>query len=92
MDGLGLEGDVEVQGLRILHRTTVKGMQDFAPPFGLPLVLDLATLEESVVNRESGVLVQGEVGFQWDPHRELKNMADDWQSLYTEPIDMMWLK
>ena len=55
-------------------------------------MLDLATLEESVVNRESGVLVQGEVGFQWDPHRELKNMADDWQSLYTEPIDMMWLK
>ena len=59
------------QGLRILHRTTVKGMIDFDPPpkFGLPPTIN-------VYGRNpfgSGVFIGGGLGFRWDPNIRMQN-------------------
>eukprot|EP00802_Teleaulax_amphioxeia_P010643 Tamp_10671.p2 GENE.Tamp_10671~~Tamp_10671.p2 ORF type:complete len:448 (+),score=90.14 Tamp_10671:97-1440(+) len=59
------------QGLRILHRTTVKGMIDFDPPpkFGLPPTIN-------VYGRNpfgSGVFIGGGLGFRWDPSIRMQN-------------------
>jgi taurine dioxygenase len=60
---------VEKQGLRIMHRSTVRGVQDFAPGFGLPLFYD--------INRPSplgeGVWQPGGVGFRWDDDIPMQN-------------------
>lgn len=59
----------EKQGLRILHRSTVKGKQNFAPHFGLPQFFDL--------NRPnpfgSGVWKVGGIGFRWDDGIPMRN-------------------
>jgi len=59
----------EKQGLRILHRSTVRGMQSFAPHFDLPQFFDL--------NRPnpfgSGVWKRGGIGFRWDDGIPMQN-------------------
>jgi len=59
----------EKQGLRILHRSTVRGMQNFAPHFDLPQFFDL--------NRPnpfgSGVWKRGGIGFRWDDGIPMQN-------------------
>mmetsp|Transcript_103642 Transcript_103642/g.167138 ORF Transcript_103642/g.167138 Transcript_103642/m.167138 type:complete len:342 (-) Transcript_103642:352-1377(-) len=59
------------QGLRILHRTTVKGMIDFDPPekFGLPPQIDI----QSKNPFGSGVFIGGGLGFRWDPSIRMQN-------------------
>jgi len=57
------------QGLRILHRTTVKAMRPFLPPFGLPPALDITAR----CPFKKGVWVAGGVGFRWDPAMRLQN-------------------
>ena len=78
-----------VEGLRILHRSTVKAMQPFVADH-LPAVFNLELKLECELQGDSGVLVTGEVGFQWT-NEKLKNMADDWRSLYDEELKMDWL-
>ncbi|GGD73091.1 TauD/TfdA dioxygenase family protein [Lacimicrobium alkaliphilum] len=59
----------EEQGLRILHRSTVRGVQDLAPDFGLPQFLD--------IHRPGpfgeGVWQFGGVGFRWDDGIPMQN-------------------
>jgi taurine dioxygenase len=59
----------EDQGLRILHRSTVRGTQDLAPGFGLPLHVDIAG--PSPIG--DGVWQAGGVGFRWDDARPMRN-------------------
>ena len=57
------------QGLRVMHRSTVRGVQDLAPGFGLPLQLD-------IVNPGpfgEGVWQYGGVGFRWDDGIRMQN-------------------
>jgi taurine dioxygenase len=58
-----------VQGLRILHRTTVKATQDFAPSFGLPQFME--------INGPSpfgkGVWQGGGIGFRWNEGIHMQN-------------------
>jgi len=60
---------VEEQGLRIMHRSTVKGVQDLAPNHGLPQFID--------INGPSpfgkGVWQRGGVGFRWDDEVPMRN-------------------
>jgi len=59
----------EEQGLRIMHRSTVRGVQEFPPAFGLPMYLDIrspSTLGE-------GVWQHGGVGFRWDDDIPMQN-------------------
>jgi len=66
--------DPRKQGLRILHRTTIKAPQDFLPGFGLPDTATRALLtramEESCGN---GVFVSGGLGFRWDASIRMQN-------------------
>lgn len=59
----------EKQGLRIMHRSTVRGVQDFAPHFGLPQSFD--------INGSSpfgkGVWQGGGIGFRWDDGIPMQN-------------------
>lgn len=59
----------EQQGLRIMHRSTVRGVQDFTPHFGLPMVFD--------INGPSpfgdGVWHGGGIGFRWDDGIPMRN-------------------
>lgn len=57
--------DPETQGLRILHRTTVKAMKPFLPGFGLPPVVDIHGPRPRQFAQ--GVWCGGDVGFCWDP-------------------------
>lgn len=59
----------EDQGLRIMHRSTVKGMQNFTPDFGLPSVLDI----NGSSPYGNGVWQGGGVGFRWDDGIPMKN-------------------
>mmetsp|Transcript_34593 Transcript_34593/g.67727 ORF Transcript_34593/g.67727 Transcript_34593/m.67727 type:complete len:360 (+) Transcript_34593:153-1232(+) len=59
----------EQQGLRILHRTTVKGMINFTPPFGLPPVLDI--MGRNPLGQ--GVWEGGGTGFVWKEGIRLQN-------------------
>ena len=59
----------EQQGLRIMHRSTVKGTQDLKPDFGLPLRADIygpSPLGE-------GVWQAGGLGFRWDAAIPMQN-------------------
>merc|ERR1711953_681506 len=59
---------VSKQGLRILHRTTVKAMQPFLPGFGLPPIATRELLMDAMEEaRGKGVFVAGGLGFRWDP-------------------------
>ncbi|PLW83858.1 taurine dioxygenase [Kineobactrum sediminis] len=59
----------EKQGLRIMHRSTVRGVKDFAPGFGLPLVLDI----NGPNPLGNGVWQSGGVGFRWDDGIPMQN-------------------
>lgn len=60
---------VDQQGLRIMHRSTVRGIHDLAPGFGLPLHVN--------INRENpfgrGVWQGGGIGFRWDDAIRMRN-------------------
>ncbi len=53
---------VEQQGLRIMHRSTVRGVQDLAPGFGLPLQVNIHAPNPF----PEGVWQGGGIGFRWD--------------------------
>ncbi|TVQ40198.1 MAG: taurine dioxygenase [Wenzhouxiangella sp.] len=57
------------QGLRILHRSTVRGMKDLAPDFGLPLRLRIRGPSPF----GEGVWQAGGVGFRWDDDIAMQN-------------------
>ena len=59
----------EQQGLRIMHRSTVRGVQDLAPGFGLPLYCEL--LRPSPYG--DGVWQAGGIGFRWDESVPMRN-------------------
>ncbi|NBC57130.1 MAG: taurine dioxygenase [Bacteroidetes bacterium] len=57
------------QGLRILHRSTVKGMKNFAPHFDLPQSFGLDRPHKF----GSGVWIRGGIGFRWDTGIPMQN-------------------
>lgn len=59
----------EEQGLRIIHRSTVRGMQHFAPGFGLPQFVDI----NGPSPFGNGVWQRGGVGFRWDDGIPMQN-------------------
>lgn len=59
----------EKQGLRIMHRSTVRGVQNLAPDFGLPLQVDIYGPNPS----GEGVWQSGGTGFRWDEGRRMQN-------------------
>lgn len=65
----GAHRPVEIQGLRIMHRSTVRGVEDLAPGFGLPLYYN--------INAPSpfgdGVWQSGGIGFRWDEAIAMQN-------------------
>ncbi|NKI34153.1 TauD/TfdA family dioxygenase [Wenzhouxiangella sp. XN79A] len=60
---------VEEQGLRIMHRSTVRGVADLAPGFGLPQFIDISRPSPF----GSGVWQAGGVGFRWDESIPMQN-------------------
>ncbi len=60
---------VEQQGLRIMHRSTVKGIQDLAPGFDLPQHVDI----DGPNPVGEGVWQGGGVGFRWDDGIKMRN-------------------
>lgn len=60
---------VEQQGLRIMHRSTVRGRGPFAPHFGLPSFIDIS--QPSPFG--PGVWHVGGVGFRWDASIPMQN-------------------
>lgn len=66
--------DPQKQGLRILHRTTVKAMQPLLPGFGLPPVATRDLLMDATeAAGGNGVFVAGGLGFRWDPSIRMQN-------------------
>ncbi len=61
--------DVEEQGLRIMHRSTVRGMHELAPGFGLPRQVDIHGANPFA----TGVWHGGGIGFRWDQHAPMQN-------------------
>lgn len=59
----------EKQGLRIMHRSTVRGVQDLAPDFELPLYFDI----RSPSPFGKGVWLGGGTGFRWDDGIAMQN-------------------
>ncbi|MCR9218843.1 MAG: TauD/TfdA family dioxygenase [Alphaproteobacteria bacterium] len=59
----------EEQGLRIMHRSTVRGVHDLAPDFGLPPQVDI--YGPNPLGR--GVWQGGAVGFRWDDGIPMQN-------------------
>lgn len=59
----------EKQGLRIMHRSTVKGVQDLAPNHGLPQFIDI----NGPSPFGNGVWKRGGVGFRWDDEVPMRN-------------------
>lgn len=57
------------QGLRVLHRSTIRGLQDFAPHFGLPQRLPIAGPSPF----GDGVWQAGGLGFRWDESIAMQN-------------------
>ncbi|CAE8735006.1 unnamed protein product [Polarella glacialis] len=66
--------DIKEQGLRILHRTTVKAMKPFMPGFNLPATAtrELLTAAQDTSNGK-GVFVAGGLGFRWDESIRMQN-------------------
>lgn len=62
----------EEQGLRIMHRVTVKAVEDFAPPFGLPQFMDISG-PNPFENSDGGVWQGGGLGFRWDENIHMQN-------------------
>ena len=63
--------DQTKQGLRILHRTTVKSPRPGPVAKDLPAVVTQELLMKS--DRGDGVFVAGGLGFRWDPHIRMQN-------------------
>lgn len=59
----------EEQGLRIMHRSTVRGVQDLAPGFGLPQHLEI----HGPSPFGKGVWQGGGIGFRWDEDIHMQN-------------------
>jgi taurine dioxygenase len=59
----------EEQGLRIMHRSTVRGVQDLAPRFELPLFINL----NGPSPFGEGVWRAGGTGFRWDDGIPMQN-------------------
>lgn len=59
----------EEQGLRIMHRSTVRGTQPLAPDFDLPLYMDLGGPSPF----GPGVWKAGGVGFRWEDGIPMQN-------------------
>ncbi len=59
----------EQQGLRIMHRATVRGLEGLAPDFGLPQQLDIRAGSPF----GEGVWVSGGLGFRWDGSIAMQN-------------------
>jgi taurine dioxygenase len=59
----------EQQGLRIMHRTTVRGVEDLAPAFGLPLHCELRRTSPY----GDSVWQSGGIGFRWDASVPMQN-------------------
>lgn len=57
------------QGLRIMHRSTVRGVQDLAPEFGLPLYMDI----QGPSPFGDGVWQSGGIGFRWEHGVPMQN-------------------
>ena len=57
------------QGLRILHRSTVRGTEDLKPNFDLPIRLDISAPSPF----GDGVWQAGGLGFRWDEHIPMQN-------------------
>lgn len=68
-------GSVEEQGLRIMHRSTVRGVHDLAPPEGLPQFLDIRGPNPfaSGASTSHGVWLGGGIGFRWDDRARMQN-------------------
>lgn len=60
---------VEQQGLRIMHRSTVRGICDLAPGFGLPQHVDI----QGANPFGEGVWQGGGTGFRWDDGIRMRN-------------------
>ena len=56
-------------GLRILHRTTIKAMINFDPPFGLPAQANM----HGANPLGQGVWQGGGLGFRWDETIPMQN-------------------
>ncbi|MCW4152780.1 TauD/TfdA family dioxygenase [Halomonas sp. 18H] len=59
----------EEQGLRIMHRSTVRGTQDLAPGFGLPQHVDI----HGPRPQAEGVWQGGGTGFRWEDGIPMRN-------------------
>lgn len=59
----------EEQGLRIMHRSTVRGVDEFSPGFGLPLYVDIRGPNPF----GQGVWQAGGIGFRWDDAIPMQN-------------------
>lgn len=57
------------QGLRIMHRSTVRGVQELAPSFGLPLQYNIRGPSPF----GDGVWQGGGIGFRWDASVPMQN-------------------
>ncbi|MGI3212730.1 hypothetical protein ACROSR_16640 [Roseovarius tibetensis] len=60
---------VEKQGLRIMHRSTVKGVRDLAPAFDLPQHVKI----DGPNPIGEGVWQGGGVGFRWQDGIPMRN-------------------
>ncbi|WP_405229173.1 TauD/TfdA dioxygenase family protein [Lentisalinibacter sediminis] len=59
----------EEQGLRIMHRSTVRGVSDLAPRYGLPIRINIAGPSPF----GAGVWQAGGIGFRWDESIPMQN-------------------
>ena len=59
----------EEQGLRIMHRSTVRGVSDLRPHFGLPIRIDIYGPSPF----GEGVWQSGGIGFRWDDSIPMQN-------------------
>ena len=59
----------EQQGLRIMHRSTVRGIHPLSPGFGLPAYVDIHGANPF----SAGVWQGGGIGFRWDEHIPMQN-------------------
>ena len=57
------------QGLRIMHRSTVRGVGDLAPYYGLPIRINIAGPSPF----GEGVWQSGGIGFRWDENIPMQN-------------------
>lgn len=65
----GAHRPVEEQGLRIMHRSTVRGVHPLAPGYGLPQHVDIRGPNPV----GTGVWHSGGVGFRWDDSIPMQN-------------------